>query len=76
MLYTTVSKVTVITVKQLIADVQLFFKGVDTGLLPSHIYPPKRYIPKKGYEELLASKQGLEMPRFGLEELQDRFMCI
>ena len=76
MLYTNVSNVTIINVKQLIADVQLFFKGVDTGLLPSHIYPPTRWNTKKGYEEVLAQEQGVEMIPFEIKELQERFYCI
>ena len=76
MLYTNVSKVTIINVKQLIADVQLFFNGVDTGLLPSHIYPPTRLKTKKGYEEVLAQKHSVEMIPFELKELQERFYCI
>ena len=38
-MYTRQSKVTVVKIRSLIADIQLLFQGFDTGLLPSHIYP-------------------------------------
>ena len=38
LMYTRQSKLTVISISSLVADIQLLFHGIDTGLLPSHIY--------------------------------------
>ena len=53
MMYTEVSKSTVLNVKQLTADIQLFIKGIDAGLLPSHVYPVERIKTEVSLDETL-----------------------
>ena len=77
MLYTQISKVTVLQVASLTADVQLFIKGVDAGLLPSHIYPPGRIQTKSGNEEINGDKVRPPcMPELETKLLTERFDCI
>ena len=53
MMYTVVSKKTIIRVQQLTADIKLLIKGIDAGLLPSYMYPEKRQSVDSSLEEVL-----------------------
>ena len=77
MLYTQASAITVLWVKILIADIQLFFKGFDAGLLPSYIYKSTRSPAKFSAEEQNAQRLGcFLLPELTTEEIQKRYDCI
>ena len=69
-MYTETIKNTLIKVEKLTADIQLFFNGYDTGLIPSHIYPANRNV-------IVVDRVSECNPRVvPKEELQKRFNCI